>query len=88
MNNLKQKARSTGIKAAERIKKLPEDAKSTVKAMPQKTKALAVRTADALNEMQRRTRVKLIIAVVAIILVILVAGGILNGGHLWYAKKL
>ena len=38
--------------------------------------------------MQRRTRVKLIIAVVAIILVILVAGGILNGGHLWYAKKL
>lgn len=85
MENLKKKVHETGSKAAEKFKNMPENTRKAVKELPGKTKDMAVRT---LNEMQRRTRVKLIVAVIVIVLVILIAGGILNGGHLWYTKKI
>ena len=87
MDKMKQKAQDTGKKAAEKLKALPEDAKQAVRDLPEKTKELAQNTVKAANEMQRRTRIKLIVALVAAILIILIAGGILGGRHLWYAKQ-
>ncbi len=55
-----------------------------------KTNALsenARKVVKAASEMERRTRVKLIVALIVVVLIILIAGGILGGRHLWYAKQ-
>ncbi len=87
MDKMMRKAQETGKQAAQKLKALPEQTKQAVKDLPDKSKALAQKTVKAATQMQRRTRLKLIVAVVAFVLVILIAGGIIGGRHLWYAKK-
>ena len=67
--------------------KIKDKAKTTSQQVSEKLKDLPKNTKTALTEMQRHTRVKLIVAIVVTVLVILIVGGIIGSRHLWYAKK-